>query len=166
MAVGDQQLGIGELGGDGAVSFGIVDAPGPVHRAVVVGDDGPGLGAGEALEMTPGVAGVQREDRGEVVASGDGEVEAVLFRARLGALVRADEAGAVGGDANSAEQAAAGAPRAVGRVVLLCQRPERRLAIRGEDSLELPLLERLGGMFVGVAAVRRLRQVELDDVEG
>ena len=85
------------------------------------------------------------------MAGGLGEVEAILFRPGLGALVRADEAGAVWRDAHSAEQGAAGTPRAVGRVVFLRQRPERRLAIRGENSLELPLLERLGGVFVRIA---------------
>ena len=63
MAVGDQQLGVGELGGDGAMGIGVVDAPGPVTVPSSSVDLGPGLGAGEALEMAPGVAGVQREDR-------------------------------------------------------------------------------------------------------
>ena len=33
VAVGDQQLGVGELGGDGAVSVGVADPPDPVDGA-------------------------------------------------------------------------------------------------------------------------------------
>ena len=54
---------------------------------------------------------------------------------------------------------------AVGPRVLLGQRPDRGLAVGGEDSLQRPFLERLGRVLVGVGAGRRLGQVDLDDVE-
>ena len=91
MAVGDQQLGLGELGGDRAVGVRVVDPPDPVDGALVVGDLAPRLAAGVALEVAPGVALVQREDRRQVVAGRLGQPQAVLLRPRLGALVRADE---------------------------------------------------------------------------
>ena len=57
-----------------------------------------GVGVEGGVERgAPGVARVEGEDRGEVVAGGARQPEAVLLRAGLGALVRADEAGAVVG---------------------------------------------------------------------
>ena len=165
VAVGDQELGVGELGGDGAMGLGVGDPPDPMNGALVVGDLGPGVGAGVALEVPPGVARVQREDRREVVPGRLGEPQAILLRARLGALVRPDEAGAVLGDPDAAEQSAPHPPRAVGGGVLLGQRPDRRLAVGSEDPLQRPFLERLGRVLVGIAARGRLGEVELDDVE-
>ncbi len=76
-----------------------------------------------------------------------GQAQTILLGAGLRALVRADESGAVVGDPNAAEEAPAGVPRAVGPLVLLLQRPERLLAIGGEDALEGPGLECLGGVL-------------------
>ena len=113
VAVGDQQLRLGELGRRRrAWASGSAIAPDPVHGPVVVGDLGPGLAAGGALDVLPGVAGVQGEDRGEVVAGRPGQPQPVLLGAGLGALVGADQAGAVVGHPHPAEQAAPRAARA------------------------------------------------------
>ena len=117
-----------------------------VPSASVASPHGAPCGGGG--EVGPGVALVEGEDGGEVVARRLGQAQAVLLRAGLGALVRPDEAGAVVGDPDAAEEAAAGVPRAVRSLVLLLERPERLLAVGGEDALERPVLERLGGVLV------------------
>ncbi len=165
MAVGDQQLRLGQFGGHRAVGLGVVDPPDAVGRALVVGHLAPRLAAGVALDVAPGIALVQREDRRHVVAGRLGEAEAVLLRPRLGALVWAHEPRAVGRHPDSAEEAAPDGASAVGGVVLLSQGPERRLAVGAEDALQPPLLERLGGVLVRIAAPGRARQVDLDHVE-
>ena len=134
-----------------------------VPSASVASPQGSPCGGG--FEVGPGVSLVEREDGGEVVARRLGQAQAVLLGPGLRPLVRADEAGAVVGDSNAAEEAPAGVPRAVGPLVLLLERPERLLAVGGEDALERPVLQRLGGVLVGVAASGRDGQVDLDDVE-
>ena len=94
-----------------------------------------------------------------------GEPQAVLLRAGLGALVRADESRAVVGDPHPAQERAARAADAVGPLELLLQRPQRRVAIRGEDSLQRPFLQGLCGVLVGIAALGGSWQVDLDHVE-
>ena len=92
VAVGDQQLGVGQLRGDRLVDGGVGDPPDAMHGAVGVGDLAPGVGGQVGLDVPPGVAGVKGEDRRQVVAGGLGEPQAVLLGAGLGALVGADEA--------------------------------------------------------------------------
>ena len=132
VAVGDQELGIGELGLDGLDDRRVVDPPDAVDGAVGVGGLAPRLALSRRFEVGPGVALVEGEDGGEVVAGGLGQAQAILLGAGLRALVRADQAGAVVGDANAAEESAAGVPRAVGPLVLLLERPERFLAVGGQ----------------------------------
>ena len=117
------------------------------------------------FEVSPGVPLVEGEDGGEVVSRRLGEAQAIFLGSGLGALVRPDLAGSVVGDAHPAEEAAAGVLRAVRPLVVLLERPERRLAIRGEDSLERPCLQRFGCVCVPVAAARGFGKVDLDDVE-
>ena len=57
VAVGDQELGVGELGGGRSVDLRVVDAPDAVRDAVVVEDLGPRLGQRERLDVPPRVAG-------------------------------------------------------------------------------------------------------------
>ena len=165
MPVGDQQLRLGQLGGDGPVGVGVVDPPDPVRGALVVGHLAPRLPSCVALDVAPRIALVQREDRRHVVAGRLRQPEAVLLRPRLGALVRSHEAWSVGRHPDPAQQSAADRAGPVGGVVLLGQRPERRLAVGAEDALQPPRLERLRGVLVRIAAARRLRQVDLDHVE-
>ena len=66
-----------------------------------------------------------------------GEPQAILLRAGLGALVRPDPL-AVRGQLHAREQAAAGEARAVGRGVVLLERPDLRLRVAGQDSLVGP----------------------------
>ena len=72
VAVGDQQLGVGQLGGDRLVDRGVGDPPDAVDGAVVVGRPRPRARRRGGLEVAPGVPGVKGEDRREVVAGGRG----------------------------------------------------------------------------------------------
>ena len=166
MAVGDQQLGVGKLCRHRLVHGGLGDPPDAVQGAVVVGHLAPGVAGGRRLDLPPGVGAGEREDRREVVAGGAGEVEAVLLRPRLGALVGPHSAGPVVLDPHPGEDRVAGEARAVRRRVLLGQRPERRLAVPAQDALQLPVLEGAGGVGVGILALAGLRKVDLDHVEG
>ena len=165
VTVGDQELGVGQLGGDRLVDSGIGDPPDAMHRAVGVGDLTPGFVAEPGLDVAPRVPGVKGEDRRQVVAGGPGEPQAILLRAGLGSLVGADQAGAVLGHPHPGEEPVARTTVAIGALVVLCQRPDRGLPVGREHALHGPGLERLGGVLVGVAAGRRLRQVDLDDVQ-
>ena len=108
-----------------------------------------------------GVA-VEAEDRGEVGLRRPGEAEAILLRARVRALVRADLAGAVLLDADLREEPAARARLPVGAGVVLGEEPERRLVVADDHAVVLPAGERRRRVFVRVAVA--LRQVDLDDV--
>ncbi len=119
VTVGDQQLAVGQLRGERLVDGGIGDAPDAMHRAVGVGDLAPGVAAQVRLDVPPGVSGVKGEDRRQVVAGGLGEPQAVLLGAGLGALVGADEPGAVLGDAHPGEEPAPRARAAIGPAVVL-----------------------------------------------
>src|SRR5262249_12379188 len=145
------QLALGELAGDGLVDGGVVDPPDTMGRAVAVGHLAPGIARESRLDLGPGIAGVEGEDGGEVVASGAGEAEAVLRRAGLGALVGPDSLPMLG-ELDPGEEAAAGQLAAVRRRVVLLQRPDRAWGIVGEDALGLPPVEKLGGVLVGIAA--------------
>ena len=90
VAVGDQQLAGRELGGDRLVDGRVADAPDAVGGPVGVGDLAPRLSADRRLQVLPGVARVEGEDGGEVVASRAGEAQPVLLRPGLSALVRPD----------------------------------------------------------------------------
>ena len=163
--VGDQQLGAGQLGGHRPRRLGIADPPQPVPGAVLVGDLAPGRLLRVRLDGAPRAAPrvvVEREDRRQVRARRAGEPQAVLLRPGVGALVRADPAGAVVLHAHAREQAVARARPAVRARVVLRDRPQRRLVVAGEDALLLPAGEHLGGVGVGVAL--GAREVDLDDV--
>ena len=165
VAVRDQELGRFELCSDGLDHGGVRDTPDAVNRPVGVGGLTPGRAFGGAGKVGPGISLVEGEDGGEVVSSRLRQAQPVLLRPRLSALVRPDLAGPVVGDPDTAEEAPAGVPRAVWSLVLLLERPERFLAVGGEDAFERPVLQRLGGVLVGVGASGRDGQVDLDDVE-
>ena len=163
VTVRDQQLAGRELGRDRLVDGRIVDAPDAVGGAVAVGDIAPGLVTQGGLEVAPRVARVEGEDGGEVVAGGAGQPQAVLLRSRLGPLMRTN-ALAVGGELDPGEEAAAGEAGAVGRRVVLLERPDRRLGVPRQHSLVGPLAQQLRRVPIGIAAVRIAGQVELDHV--
>jgi hypothetical protein len=163
--VGDQELGIGELAGDRLVDGGIVNPPHAVLGSLVVGDLSPWLRVQGGLDVPPGVAGVQGEDRGEVVAGGAREPQAVLLGSRLGALVRAHQARTVRRHPHPREESAALVPPPVRAGELLGQRPDRLVAIGAEDALQDPGVEGLRRMLVGIPVGRSLWEVDLDDVE-
>ena len=108
VAVGDQQLRVGELCRHRLVHRGVGDPPDAVHGAVVVGHLAPGVAGGRRLDLRPGVGAGEGEDRREVVAGGAGEVEAVLLGPRLGALVGPHSAGPVVLDPHPGEDRVAG----------------------------------------------------------
>ena len=115
-------------------------------------------------DRRPGVAVVEREDRGEVRARGAREPQPVLLRARVGALVRADPARAVVLDAHAREQAVARAAAAVRAGVVLLERPQRRARgrrpRRRRRATRASVARRVGVRVVAAG----LRQVDLDDV--
>ena len=105
----------------------------------------------------------QREDRREVGPGRAREPQAVLLRAGVGALVRADPAGAVVLDPHAREEPAAGARLAVGAGVVLLERPERGPARPGRRRPRARhCASSCGGVRVRVAVA--LRQVDADDV--
>ncbi len=161
--VRDQQLGVREAGGHGLDHIGVGHAPDAVAGAIGVGRLAPGLAQGR-LQQAPGVAGVEAEDGGEVVLGGAGQLQAILLGTRLGALVRADQARAVLGHANAGEKAPAGVVVAVGPAVGLLERPDRRLAVLGEDALVAPGVQGPRRVLVAVAAAKVLGEVQLDGV--
>jgi hypothetical protein len=168
VAVGDQELGIGEGVADGGDGGLVGAAPDRGGRAVGVGGGAEGRIRGRGLECRPGRAlwvGVEAEDGGEVRARGAGQVETILLRAGLGALVGTDPALAVVLHADAAEEPVADAAVAVGCRVLLGGGPERGLAVLGDDPLLAPRLEGRLGVEVPVAAARGDREVDLDDVQ-
>ena len=117
-------------------------------------------------ERAPGRAGrvvVEAEDRREVRARRAGQAQPVLLRARVGALVRADAAGAVVLDAHAGEEAVAGARRGRRARCSPARAPTAPARRRGRATPSaLPRVQHGGGVGVGVAAVAR--EVDLDDV--
>src|SRR5215211_3731576 len=83
----------------------------------------------------------------------------------MGALVGTDPSRPVLLDAHAREEAEPLEPAALGGGVALLERPQRGLALAHHDALLPPEPERLGGVLIGVAAVRA-RQVDLHHVEG
>ena len=163
VAVGDQQLGVGqrhlELGDQVLVG----GAPDRVLRAVEVGRRCERRGAGDLIHRASGGAvaiGEQAEDGGEVGAGGARELEPVLLGARVRALVRADAARPVLIHAHAREDTGAAAPVAVGRLVVLAEHPDRRLVLVDERAPRAPVVHRGGGLLVAG------REVDLDDVVG
>src|SRR4029078_8437666 len=112
-----------------------------VDRAVVVGGLAERRGVRARFERFPGRllrVVVEAEDRAQVALRRARELEAVLARAGVRALVRADLARAVLGHAHAREDAAALQGAAVGAGVVLAEPPERDL-IRDDRVLVLPL---------------------------
>ena len=165
MAVGDQQLGVGEAGRHRLVDGRLRDSPDTMDGALRVGHLAPRIAPDVGLDVTPDVAGMQREDRREVVARRPRQAQAVLLGAGLGALVGSHEARAVVGDPDPDEEAVSRLAPAIGGRVLLRQRPDCRLAVGGENAVERPGLECLRSVLVRVAAPGRTGQVDLHDVE-
>jgi hypothetical protein len=167
VAVGDQQLGLGERvdrGGDGAA---VPDAPDAVLGAVIVQDLAPRHGLSVGREGAPRRSRrvvVEAEDRRQVGARGAREAEAVLLRPGVRALVGADAAGAVVLDPDAGEEALAGVAVAVRPGVVLGERPQGRLRIPDQDLLALPVAEQLGGVGVGVEVAVGFGQVDFHDV--
>ena len=127
VAVGDQQFAVGELRANCLVHARVGDPPDAVGGALGVGDLVPGVLERRA-DVAPGVPGMEGEDRGEVVLGGAGELETILLRAGLGALVGSDPI-PVGSEPNPGEEPAAAEAAAVRGVVVLLQRPDRRLGV-------------------------------------
>ena len=174
VAVGDQQLRVGEQLADRGVNRGVADPPDPGHGAAGIGGFAPRLlRLDRGRHQRPWVLGAEREDRREVVAGGAGQVEPVLLRPRQGALVGQDLARLEVLDPDPGEDAVAGAGGAVGSAVVLRHRPDRRLGVVDQGAGLAPGLHRLGGPRVGVV-VRllrsglpvRFRQVDRDRVVG
>jgi hypothetical protein len=166
VAVGDQQLGVGERPADRLDRVRVADAPETVQRAVVVFELAPGvvrLGGVERIPSCRARVGVEREDRREVGARRARQTQAVLARSRVGALVRADPTRPVLLDADPSEEATPPPRLAVGAAVALLERPHCRLGVAHQYARSLPGLEQLGRVAVGVLAVG---QVDLDDVAG
>ncbi len=105
-----------------------------------------------------------QEDRAEVRASGEEQLEAVLLGGGAGALVGQDHAllRVLGPESREHAEAPQGAP--LGREGLL-EDVERRLGIRREEPLLAPSPERLPRLAVGVVA-RPAIQDHADDVPG
>src|SRR5204862_1968525 len=122
VAVGDEELAPRHRLAHRLERRWIVDPPEPVHGAVVVGRLAERLGLRVRLERLPrapaGVV-VEAEDRAQVRVRRAGEAEAVLPRAGVRALVRADLARAVLGHAHAREDPAARERAAVGAGVVL-----------------------------------------------
>ncbi|CAA9531776.1 MAG: hypothetical protein AVDCRST_MAG30-3857 [uncultured Solirubrobacteraceae bacterium] len=164
VAVGDQQLRAGQRLVDGLDRDRVRHAPQAVQGAVGVGDLAERRAGDVRCDGGPGRAGrvvVEGEDGGEVRPRRPLEVEAILLRARMRALVRADPARAVVLDAHAGEDPVARAPHSVGARVVLGERPQRGLVVADEDAVALPCREGLRRVAVGVVA---LREVDLDDV--
>jgi hypothetical protein len=168
VAVGDEQLGALERRLDRGDRVVVGHAPEAVGGALVVDELAEGRLRGGRLDRAEGGAlrvGVQAEDRRQVRPGRAGEPQAVLARAGVRALVRADPPRAVVLDPHAREQAAAGLRRPVGRDVVLHERPDRRLLVSDDGAVGLPALQEPRRFGVGVAALLPgLRQVDADDV--
>ena len=135
VAVGDQQLGGRQRLPHRRDRARVADAPEPMRGAVVVGQLAERGVRQLRRERRPGVAVVEREDRGEVRPRRAREPQPVLLRAGVRALVRADPPGAVVLDAHAGEHAVARAAASVRAGVVLLERPQRRLRVGDDDAL-------------------------------
>ena len=136
--------------------------------AVVVAHLVEGLGARVRLDRLPRrVLGVREEaeDRRQVRPRRAREVEAVLLRAGVCALVWPDPPGPVVLYTHAREEPVARVRVPVRADVGLGQRPDRVLALVHEDALLEPVLVDRLRVEVGIAAVVGDGQVDLDDVE-
>ena len=121
VAVGDQQLRVGELRGERVAELG-VEAPEPRGHAALLRRE---VGLAEPVERDRAVP--EQEDRLELRARRLEQPQAALLRAGVRALVRQDHAVLVRLDAERGDEALARARDAVGADVLLREPPVRRL---------------------------------------
>ena len=174
VAVGDQQLSAGQALGHRGDDRRVGDPPDAVDGAVLVGRFAPGLALDRRLDQRPGVLGREREDRREVVQRRPGQLQPVLERAGVGALVRAHGAALVVLDPDPAEDPVAAVLAPVGAGVVLGHRPVGRLGVGDQGALGAPAVDRLRRprvgiprrVVVGVGRVERLGQVDRDRVVG
>ena len=143
----------------------VPDAPDAVGCPLRVGDLAPRLSPHRRLQVLPGVARVEGEDGGEVVASRAGEAQPVLLRPGLSALMGPDPL-TVGRQLDAGQESAASESCTVGGRVVLLERPDLRVVVADEGAILDPLRQELCGVLVWVAAARLARQVELDRVVG
>src|SRR5437773_7732528 len=87
VTVGDQELGVGEGGGDRFVELRIGDPPHAVDGAVRIRDLAPRGARHVGLDLAPDGAGVEGEDGRQVVAGRLGGAGGVLLPAGGGAPV-------------------------------------------------------------------------------
>ena len=166
VAVGDQQLGVGRCLLHCRDRLGRRDPPQAVAGAVGVGHVLERWAVGRGRQRLPGDlggVGVKREDGGDVRPRGSREPQAVLLGAGVRALVRSHATGAVRFDSHAAEEAPPGQPLAVWPRVVLQVRPQRRLAVAHQRTLQLPALEQLARGLIGVGVA--LREIDRHHVE-
>ena len=167
VAVRDQQLCVGQSTLELGDQLRVADAPKGVAGAVGVAGAIERLACGCPLEGPDGRpvgVGKEAEDGRQVRPRGTGQPQPVLLRPGMRALVRANPARPVILHAHAREEARAHHLLAARRLVLLPQRPQRRLALAHHHPLRAPGVERVPRMHVRIPAIDP-GQVDLDDIE-
>ena len=151
VAVGDQQLGAGELRSTTAATSG--SATRQTRLTVPSSSVTSPQGSAERAGSTSGQgSAVDSEKIGERFSvRRPRQFEAVLERAGVGALMRADGAGLVVLDPHPDQHPVAGVVGAVGRGVVLGQRPDRVLGVGREHALGAPRVDPPRRVLVGIA---------------
>ena len=160
VAVGYEQLGVGECVVDSGDRFCVVDAPDAVDGAVVVGRLAPGCGRGGCVREHAGCGSgrvvVEREDRGEVGFRRPGEVQPVLLRAGVGPLVGSDPSRPIVLHAHAREKPGTPTDLPVGPRVVLLDRPKRGSLVLNDHSLVAPRRKQPCRVAVRVVADRQV----------
>ena len=168
VAVRDQKLRVGQRALQRGDLVRVGNPPERVAGALVVARFRERPAALHTLEGLAGGAarvGKEAEDGGEVCLRRAREPQAVLLRAGVGALVRTDAARPVILHAHAREETGPAARAPVRCRVVLAQDPESRLVLLGEHAPCDPVAHGRRGSLVAISLVlRRLRQVDLDDV--